>query len=80
MEQTLQQILTRLAGIERKLGVSRSGDDAGDERNPLAVSFESEIVGGPAKALVEAASKVPGDDGVKLVCLRGWSRVPRFGF
>ncbi len=71
MEQLLQQVLDRLSKIERKLGVASSSSESADERSPLAVDFEASIVNGPAKALIEAASKVPGD-GPKLVRDQGW--------
>jgi len=74
MEAILQQILTRLSAIERKVGVvsSSSGDD--DERSPLAVDFESTIVNGVGKALVDAATALGGDEGPKMV--RKGERVP----
>jgi hypothetical protein len=62
----LTQVLDRLGKIERKIGVASSGGDGGDERAAAAVDYEASIINGPAKALIEAAAKIPAD-GEKLV-------------
>ena len=65
MEGLLEQILSRLGAIEKKLGVASSGG-GGDERSALAVDFEATIVKGVGAALIESCKGL-GDDGAKMV-------------
>ena len=65
MEALLEQILSRLGAIEKKLGVATSGG-GGDERSALAMDFEATIVKGVGAALIESCKGL-GDDGAKMV-------------
>lgn len=65
----LQEISSRLANIEKKIGLASSDVDA-NERNPLAADFENVIIKGQLPKLIEAFNKL-GDDGVKIVSLNG---------